>query len=379
MTTHRIASPKNSKLRNSLLTGLSSLIYLLTAAPALALEVAFFNPGHANLDNPTGSFWPEASQFTQAVADDLGIELETHFANRDLRLMRQQILSVIARENKPDYLLLVNERFALNPLFEQIDASGIPFFLAYNHYNKSTLSEQPQPRHHHSHWLGSLVPDNQYAGYRLAQTLMEAVAPEPPQFLAYSGDNVTSASRLRRAGLMQLLSEADEARLNSLVVGQWGYEIPRQRTGALLARHPETNIIWAANGPMAIGAYQSIADTALKLNIKIGSINWDKEEIVALQNGVISSSLGGHFMTAGWSLIMLYDYHQGIDFSGDGGRYQQRRIFEEVTTNNLGQFLPWLLSRQWQSLDFKVMSKAENPAIQHYQFIFSELLKRQSQ
>jgi len=376
MMTRKITPPKTTGLCKSLLAGLFGL---LTTAPALALQVVFFNPGHANIDNPTGSFWPEASQFTQAVADDLGIELETHYANRDLRLMRQQILSVIGREDKPDYLLLVNERFALNPLFEQIDAAGIPFFLAYNHHSKSTLAEQPQPRRHHSHWLGALVPDNQYAGYRLAQTLMEAVAPAPPRFLAYSGDNVTSASRLRTAGLMQLLNEATEASLSSLVVGQWGYEIPRQRTRALLAHHPDTNIIWAANGPMAIGAHQAITDTAITSKLKIGSINWDKEEIDALQNGVISRSLGGHFMTAGWSLIMLYDYHQGIDFSDDGGRYQQRRIFEEVTADNLEPFLPWLLNRHWQPLDFRVMSKAENPALKHYQFTFSELLKRQPQ
>jgi len=378
MMIRQIASQKNSKLLKSLLAGLFGLL-ILSTAPTQALQVAFFNPGHANLDNPTGSFWPEASQFTQAVADDLGIKLETHYANRDLRLMRRQILSVLAREDKPDYLLLVNERFALNPLFEEINAAGIPFFLAYNHHSKSALAEQPHPRRHHRNWLGALVPDNQYAGYRLAQALMEAVAPEPPQLLAYSGDNVTSASRLRTAGLMQLLNETTEARLSSLVVGQWGYEIPRQRTSGLLARHPDTNIIWAANGPMAIGAYQGIADTAATSNVKIGSINWDKEEITALQNGEISRSLGGHFMTAGWSLIMLYDYHQGIDFADDGGSYQQRRIFEEVMADNLEQFLPWLLHRHWQPLDFRVMSKAENPALKHYQFTFSELLKRQPQ
>ena len=277
---------------------LFGLICLLISLPALALEVVFFNPGHQRIDNPTGSFWPESSQFMQAVADDLEIELETLYADRDIRLMRQQVLSVLEREHKPDYLLLVNERFALNALFDEIDAAKIPYFLAYNHHSKLPLEDQPQPRDQQAYWLGTLVPNNQYAGYHLAKNLMAAAAPAAPHFLAYSGDHVTSASLLRTAGLMQLLAETPDARLSSLVVGQWGYEIPQARTQALLRRNPDTNIIWAANGPMALGAYRGIDEP--NTDIKIGSINWDKEEIQALQRGEIDCSLGGHFMVGGW-------------------------------------------------------------------------------
>lgn len=203
---------------------------------------------------------------------------------------------------------------------------------------------------------------------------MKSVAPATPNFLAYTGDNVTSASRQRTEGLMQLFNEQPEAKINNLVVGQWGYDIPQQRTATLLQNRPSTNVIWAANGPMAIGARRSIGASD---RVRIGSVNWDEEEIQALQRGDIDISIGGHFMTGGWSLVMLYDYHHGIDFIDDGGAYQQRRIFEEITQNNLHRFLPLLNNRNWQSLDFTVMSKVKSPKLKSYHFTLSELLKKQ--
>lgn len=93
----------------------------LVAPNTFAMHVVFFNPGYEQPNNPTGTFWPDSNSVMQAVANDFDIQLESFYANRDIRLMRQQVEEVISREDKPDYLLLVNERFALNALFPAIE------------------------------------------------------------------------------------------------------------------------------------------------------------------------------------------------------------------------------------------------------------------
>ncbi len=352
----------------------------LSAAPQSpnAINVVFINPGHASLDNPTGHFWPEASQFAQAVADDLGIELEMLYANRDRVRLRQLVMGVLKRDRKPDYLLLVNERFALTSLFDAIDSAGIPFFLAYNHYSKFLNRPQPEPREHHKNWLGSLLPDNEYAGYRLAQMLIASAAGKPANILAYSGDTVTSASLLRIQGLERAIAQHPNAQLKRLVPGEWRYDIPEQRTASFLQRQPDINLIWAANGAMGLGAIKGAKKGANKgsESIQVASINWDTNEIAALEQGRLYASVGGHFMTAGWSLIMLYDYHHGHDFISEGGAYQQHKIFEAVTQDNIKDYLPVLRTRQWHGLRFKPMTKTHNPELTHYQFDLGSLLQQ---
>lgn len=338
------------------------------------MHVVFINPGHANLDNPTGHFWPEASRFAEAVAEDLQIELEILHAERNAFRMQALVQDILKRKKKPDYLLLVNERFALTPAFEAINKAGIPFFLAYNHYNQ-TLHLQPTPRQKHQHWLGALVPDNEYAGYQLAKKLITHPGSKPARLLAYSGDDVTSASLLRVKGLKRALKEHPQAKLQHIMPGEWRYDIPEQRTPGLLRRHPDINAIWAANGAMGLGSLKGATQSLRLQKVNIASINWDQDEIEALRRGQLYASVGGHFMTAGWSLIMLYDYHHGRDFINDGGAYQQRKIFEAVTRDNIQDYLPVLQTRQWQTLNFSKMSKTHNQALSHYRFTLGEALK----
>lgn len=337
------------------------------------MHVVFVNPGHNQTNNPTGGFWPEAGRFAEAVALDLGIRLEILYAGRSSFTMQSLVTEVINRQQKPDYLLLVNERFALNPLFAQIDAAGIPFFLAYNHFSK-TLDRQPLPRQQYRHWLGSLLPDNEYAGYQLAEHLLHSLPDGEARLLAYSGDDITSASTLRVKGLMRAVANHPGARLEHIEAGDWRYDTPLRKTPGLLRRYPQVNAIWAANGAMAMGVLAALRKHPDLPEINLASINWDADEVAALEEGSLFASVGGHFMTAGWSLIMLYDYHHGLDFKDDGGLYQQRRLFEAVTRNNIKHYLPILHTRQWRNLNYRSLSKVYNSERPAYQFSLGQLL-----
>jgi len=347
---------------------------IAAATDAQPPHVVFFNPGFMHSDNPTGQFWPESTAFIQAVAEDLGVRLEIHHANRDALRMQRQIADVLGRPKRPDYLLLVNERFALSQQIRLINQAGIPFFSAYNHMTREGMPAA-FPRETYRNWIGALVPDNHFAGYELAERLIFELGPTPANILVLAGDNLTSAAKLRELGLREALKHHPNARIVDRIVGEWGYHLPRQKVAGLLRRHPEINVIWSANGAMARGALNAIttANPRFDVHPTIGSINWDSDEISMLQKRQLSTSIGGHFMTAGLSLVLIYDFHHGIDFQNDGGRYQRRRLFHGITAQDLQRY-PILTSRHWQQLDFRRLSKHHSPRLDRYDFSIKSLL-----
>lgn len=338
------------------------------------LRIAFFSPGHQQSDNPTGQFWPESSRFAAAVAEKLGIELDVHYADRDYLKMQQQISKLLRGSDRPDYLLLVNERFALTPQIHDINQSEVPFFLAYNHLQKPGSKSLLTPRSDYKNWIGSLIPDNRYAGYALAKHLINQVQSKPPRILVLAGNNITSSAVLREHGLALALQQHPNAQIRERIVGNWGFAEPRRKITGILHRHPDINMIWSANGPMALGALEGLlASENNHSALTVGSINWDPEELVAIESGQLSVSFGGHFMTAGLSLILINDYHHGIDFKNDGGIYQQRQLFYPASAQVIKRH-PILKNRQWDQIDFRRMSKHHNPKLDKYDFRLESLL-----
>ncbi len=339
------------------------------------LKIAFFSPGYEHSDNPTGQFWPESSRFAEAVANQLGVDLDIYYANRDYLKMQRQIAKTLRAQNRPDYFILVNERFALTPQIRDINQAGVPFFLAYNHLQKPNAETLLLPRRDYKNWIGSLVPDNRYAGYSLAKHLIRKIEPDKPKILVLAGDNVTSAAILREQGLNSVLENHPDAIVKERIVGNWGYAEPRAKIRGILHRHPDINLIWSANGPMALGAIEGISGSRSdQKSIAVGSINWDTEELTAIESDRLSVSFGGHFMSAGISLILLLDYHHGIDFKDDGGAYQQRQLFHPATFSTLSRY-PIVQTRQWHQLDFLSLSKHHNPKRQKYDFGLESLFK----
>ena len=105
-----------------------SLLNLFCSAITYArdINVVFLNPGHPS-DNATGKFWSNVTRFMEAASNDLDINLVTIYAYRNHVLMKSLTQQVI--EQKPDYVILVNEKgIALN-IFKEIAAHEIPVFM----------------------------------------------------------------------------------------------------------------------------------------------------------------------------------------------------------------------------------------------------------
>lgn len=146
---------------------------LIPAKPGPLLEgkrsprVTFINPGRRD-----EAFWNMVSHFMKAVVEDIPIELEILNAERDHLMMKDMVKVVCAREPKPDYLILVNEKDTGEVMLRMAERAGVKSFLLLNPLGKAAAASLGAPRERLKSWVGALIVDQERAGYDIARTLL---------------------------------------------------------------------------------------------------------------------------------------------------------------------------------------------------------------
>ncbi|MDH4610406.1 ABC transporter substrate-binding protein [Pseudomonas sp. BN102] len=347
--------------------GLSQTLY--------AASVVFLNPGRT--DEP---YWASYAQFMQAAADDLGMALDVRYAERDLHRMLDQAREVLRGENRPDYLVFVNEQYAGPEILRLSRGSGVKLFTV-----NSTLTADQQTlaggtREKYPDWIGSMVANEEEAGYLMARTLLEQqqrVAPgQPFDMLAFSGVKQTPAAKRREQGLMKALAEFPRARLRQLVYSEWNRQRAYAQAQQLLPRYPDVNLVWAANDEMAFGAMAAATELGRKpgQDMRFSALNNSPEVLRAYLDGKVSALVSGHFTLGGWAMVLLHDYDAGLDFAQRGGKDREVRLFMTLDRNKAARLLRHI-ERRGHDLDFRAFSLLGKPGRRDYGFSLQPLLE----
>ena len=289
---------------------------------------------------------------------------------------------VVGRSDRPDYLVVVNEKQVAAEIVRMCAGTGIKVFLLLN-----DLSPEQKNALHTEGGLapviGSLVPDNEEAGYLMATSLIAEgqrkglVGEGGSSLIALGGDRATAAATLREAGLRRALAEHPEVRLAQLVYGEWSQDRARQQTAILLARYPEARLVWAANDQMAFGAMEAAEADGLApgRSVLFTGLNNSVEAMRARASGRLSVLVAGHFSAGGWALVMLHDHYRGVDLDQVGGRDRREKLFSLLDERQSRRFLEVFGESQIPPLDFRRFSLAENSAAGSYAFSILPFLK----
>jgi ABC-type sugar transport system substrate-binding protein len=374
------------KLHTHLIVIVTALLFSTFVLAADNLRVTFINPGFADADNPTGIFWSSVSASMQAAAEDLAIDLEIIYSDRNHIKTQRLAQQVISRENPPDYLLVVNEKLSAENIVKEAEKAGVNVFVMLNRFEGEQHNRMGSPRDKYKHWFGSLVPDNRYAGYLSAKLLIEQALKAGVQaddgklhLLGYAGDNVTQASVERVAGLKQAVLEYPDVVLKQVIRCDWSKDKSKRKMLTMLRRYPHIGAIWAANDPIALGAMEGaqISGKVPGKDILFSGINWNYPALQKITKGEMVTSLGGHFMAGAWALVMIYDYHHGNDFANgdtDQEKRFQYKMFTAIDKQNIEPFLNKFTELDWGKIDFRKFSKVLNPRISTYNFNFETVL-----
>ena len=350
------------------------LTALACAAPALLhgsaraarpLRVAFVNPGR--LDE---AFWIMAEQTMVAAARNLSIQLEVLRADRDRLRMRELGLSVAARADRPDALVIVNEEESALEVVLAAGQSGLPTLLLVNDLEGKDAEQVGPPRTRVPTYLGSVAPDNVAAGHLLAEVTLAAArhlgadaTSHPLHLLAIAGDQITPSSLNRVKGLEAVLREAPDVALDRMLFANWSGGTAK----TLAARYVEwaqrsglqPAAVWAASDAMALGAASAFAEAGLDPGRKVvfGGVNWSREGVKAVADGRMAATVGGHFLCGAWAMVMLRDHFDGPGFEQRGDA-RVRVPLSAITAASAPRYLDALGDGNWDRIDFQRLRRA---------------------
>lgn len=354
---------------------------LSLASPVLwaaGFSVVFINPGRT--EEP---FWRSVTRFMQPAAQQLNIDLEVLYAERDHLKMVDLAKQVSERRKKPDYLMIVNEKQTGGELLKLADKAGIKTLLVFSKFEEAQAAEFGQPRQKFRHWLGSLTPDAAEAGRLTADELvrqalqLRTVADDGKVHVALiGGDKATPTGTQRLQGAINAFSAHPSVVLEQVVYGNWDRARAKEQAAALLLRYPNLNAFWAASDLMAYGAMEAAEDAGRSpgADVLFSAINNSPAIMQARMQGRISALAGGHFTAGAWGLLMLYDYHHGKDFRQEGLELRPP-LFLLFDEERAQRFLTRFGDEDFSTIDFRQFSKHLRSRPRRYQFSLLPALK----
>lgn len=348
---------------------------MLVGPGARAESVLFLNPGGA-----TETFWVSYSKFMQAAAKDLGMDLHILYAERSPETNLEQAREALQGPNRPDYLVFVNEQYVAPEILRLSQGSGVKLFIVNNALTPDQLKLLGERDSKYSDWIGSMVANDDEAGYLMLKELIRQHGPvasgQTIDLLAFSGMKITPAAQLRERGLRRALAEHPEVRLRQLVYGEWSRGRAYEQAKQLLKRYPQTALIWSANDEMALGAMKALEEAGglPGKEVLFSAVNSSPEVLQARVDGRLSVLIAGHFTLGGWAMVLLHDYAQGIDIARHGGRDRQVPLLQLIDRQQAQQLLG-LKQAEDYNVDFRALSAQGKSSSYRYPFSLQQLMR----
>ncbi len=351
------------------------ILCFLGSAMAQAASVVFLNPGNAK-----ETFWLTYSQFMQAAASNLGLQLEIQYAGHSAETAIRQAREALHGPHRPDYLVFVNEQYIAPQILRLSQGSGVKLFMVNSALTPKQARLVQPTEGNFLGWVGSIVANDEEAGYLMLNELVRQHGPlaegQTVDLLAFSGVKNTPASQLREKGLRRALAEHPEVRLRQLVYGEWNQQRAHEQATLLLKRYPDTAMVWSANDEMAFGAMRAAEEVGLipGRDLLFSAVNSSIPALQARASGRLSALVAGHFTVGGWAMALLSDDAKGVDISRFGGRDWQLPLLQLLNAQQAKQLLAVARGGTY-GLDFSRYSAQGKPDTYRYPFSLKAVIK----
>jgi ABC-type sugar transport system substrate-binding protein len=176
----------------------------------------------------------------------------------------------------------------------------------------------------------------------------------------------------RAQGVSDFIAHAGRGQILQLAFGDWSETDAESKANILLSRYPQANIIWAANDSMALGAMRAVK--ARGARVLVGGTGGWPDALTSLTEGGLAATMGSHFFIGAWAMVLLHDFHRGLDFAAQGGTAQKLDYLYTVNRNNALRYDQAVYKREG-ALDFGVYSKVLHPKVGRYDFNLAPLVR----
>jgi len=364
-----------------------------------SIRVGLLSPGSP--DNP---FWKSVADFAKAVAEDLDIDLIIRYSNESSYGTKKSGMRLLSNLKESDYFLTGYYRAVTMDLLQETESRGIKTAIFNTDIIETDKPLTGKPRQKFKHWIAHIRPDEISAGYILAAELAqqaqkryagpydtlaitgplmsdETYHGKVPRFRTALGEQEvitikedTSVSAYRLAGLERYATKDKDIKVLGYLDAFWLRQEAKRFALKTMPRY-QIKIYWVASDLMAMGVIDAAKESGLTpgRDFVVGGIDWSEPGLKAVADGELAVSMGGHFMEAGWALLLMHDYHFGYDFVSDTGT-EITTTMQALTEKNINDYLKKFGDGNWNKIDFRQFSKKYNPHLSKYDFSLDAVL-----
>ena len=315
------------------------------------------------------SFWETNVRYARAAAQDLGLELEIIDFHDNAGVLLKNI-ERICREGVSG-IIFPSFGNAGETVLEMAEIHRTPAFMI----NSDIKGADFPPRTKYRFWLGKMVPDDYSAGATLMQQLLsmaDKAGMTRYNVLCIEGRPDEESSIQRRLGVEHYIKYDPRVVSFTVAAGNWDPNTAAALFKKYYKENPDINLVWCANDNMALAVADAVKELDIEEPIFIGGMDWDPRALIAIGEGRLQVSVGGHFIEGAWAVTMLYDYLKGVDFSSEGLSFTTS--MDTITKDNLDTYSHFL-DLDPDEIDFRQYSKAYNPARTKYTLDLADVAK----
>jgi hypothetical protein len=287
--------------------------------------------------------------------------------------MLRQAESVAQRAVPPDYVVMVNEKQAALKMLQMFATTPTKILLIHNDLTPEQRREIGNEREQMRNWIGTAATDEERGTSRMMEELYRQLGTGEPQVIGITGDRGTPVSLERAQGVSDYMAQTGRGEQLQLAFSNWGADDAESKADVLLARYPQTNIIWAANYAMALGALRAVKTHGAP--VLVGSTAAAPHAVPSMAEEGMAVSLGSHFFIGAWAMVLLHDYHHGLDFAAHGGTRQRLDYLYVINPDNASRYYQ-VVYDQTDAMDFSVFSKHFHPSPGIYNFSLAPLMQK---
>lgn len=324
--------------------------------------VVFVNP--SLIADP---FFMQVEAMARLAAAQLDLDLT--IINGDAnRLLQQQKVTEYLKKHRPDYAIVQPYTGAGVQLMELLSAYPVKIITIEQLWQPEEIPKVGRPGQKYPNWLAEVYFDNVDASKQLTIALQQA-CPDATELVGINGMINTETER-RAEGVYQAMRQRGGV-VHQIVNGKWERELAKAQTTQLLRRYPNSRLIWAGSDWMALGVVDALKKQHRE-QFCVGGFDWIPEAQKAIAEGRLQASVGGHFAMAAWALVLIYDHAKG-QLPQPMPDVPMMRL-DILTKQNLPAYQPLLRAGQWQAINFRRFSKADNPTQRFYDFSIQRAL-----
>ncbi len=269
------------------------------------------------VNNKQNPFWHLVEQATVKAASDLNINLQVVDTNNNPLRPVRVLSSLVNSSHKPDAVLFPNMKNTGKAILELLEKHKIYSVIYDNGF--SPRDNMGKPGQHYRYWLGEIVVNNYEASRQLTHELIdEALKRFPDQrplpMVVLDGSPSSRAAAQRLLGMFDaLVSYKDQVDIQQIFHTRYNPTHAYTATISAKQRYPEIRVIWTANDAMALKAIEALEtiDISPGRDILVSGFDLLPQAREQIEQKALFNSYGGHFMSAAWGLVYLYDQLNG--------------------------------------------------------------------